>query len=108
MKIKSFECPKSIRNCEKNNVWNIRRLVVESFVPSTKLPNILYRRLSGFYLVMFLKLGPGLALPSFCVCHRSDFTIPFPPQADAISKFSSSPALKLFVQGLQHKFDESK
>ena len=33
IKIKSFECPKSIRNYEKkNNAWNIRRLVDESFI----------------------------------------------------------------------------
>ena len=38
IKIKSFECPKSIRNYEKNNAWNIRRLVYESFVPSTREP----------------------------------------------------------------------
>ena len=31
-----FECPKSLRNYEKNNAWNIRRLVDESFVPSTQ------------------------------------------------------------------------
>ena len=36
IKIKSFECPKSIRNYEKNNAWNIRRLVDESFVPATQ------------------------------------------------------------------------
>ena len=34
MKIKSFECTKSIRNYEKKNTLNVRRLVVESFVPS--------------------------------------------------------------------------
>ena len=32
IKINSFECPKSIRNYEKNIAWNIRRLVDESFV----------------------------------------------------------------------------
>ena len=31
MKMKSFECPKSIRNYEKKNVWNVRCLVDESF-----------------------------------------------------------------------------
>ena len=36
IKIKSFECPKSIRNYEKNNAWNIRHLVNESFVPTTQ------------------------------------------------------------------------
>ena len=36
MKIKSFECPKSIKKYEKNNAWNIRCLVDESFVPATQ------------------------------------------------------------------------
>ena len=36
MKVKSFECPKSIRNYEKKNAWNIRRLVNESFVPASQ------------------------------------------------------------------------
>ena len=35
-RIKSFECPKSIKNCEKNNAQNIRRLVCESFDPATQ------------------------------------------------------------------------
>ena len=34
--MKSFEWPKSMRNYEKNIAWNIRRLVHESFVPSTQ------------------------------------------------------------------------
>ena len=36
MKIKSFECPKSMKNHGKNNAWNIRRLVDESFVPANQ------------------------------------------------------------------------
>ena len=36
MKVKSFECPKSIRNYKKNNAWNIRRLVDNSFVPANQ------------------------------------------------------------------------
>ena len=36
MKIKSFECLKSINNYEKKNTWNIRCLVVESFVEATQ------------------------------------------------------------------------
>ena len=48
MKIKSFECPKSIRNYKKNNAWNIRRLVNESFVPPSQQTSILYCRLSDF------------------------------------------------------------
>ena len=34
MKIKSFECPKSIRNYENNNAWNIRHLIdlIDSFL----------------------------------------------------------------------------
>ena len=35
-KIKSFECPKSIRNYKKNNAWNIRHLVNDSFVPANQ------------------------------------------------------------------------
>ena len=46
MKIKSFECPMSIRNYEKNNAWNIRRLVDESFVPANQRTSELYCRLS--------------------------------------------------------------
>ena len=48
MKIKSFECPKSIRNHEKNKVWNIRHLVDESFIPATQQTRVLYCRLSDF------------------------------------------------------------
>ena len=33
IKIKSFKCPKSIRNYEKNNAWNIRCLVAETNKP---------------------------------------------------------------------------
>ena len=40
MKIKSFECPNSIRN------WNFRHLVNESFVPSAQWTSVLYCRLS--------------------------------------------------------------
>ena len=47
MKIKSFECPKSIRNYEKNT-WNVRCLVDESFVPSAQRASVLYWRLSDF------------------------------------------------------------
>ena len=47
MKIKSFECHKSIRNYEKKNTWNVRRLVDE-FVPSAQLTSVLYCRLSNF------------------------------------------------------------
>ena len=44
MKIKSFECPKSIRNYEKK----YRRLVDELFVPSAQGSSVLYCRLSDF------------------------------------------------------------
>ena len=50
MKIETFECPKSIRNYEKKNTWNVRRLVDESFVPSAQRTSILYCRLSDFML----------------------------------------------------------
>ena len=48
MKIKSFECPKSIRNYEKKNTWNVRHLVDESFVPSVQQTSVLYCRLTDF------------------------------------------------------------
>ena len=51
MKIKSFECPKSIRNYKKNNAWNIRRLVDESFVQANQRTSVLYCRLSDFKLM---------------------------------------------------------
>ena len=34
--MKSFECPKSIRNYIKKIAWNIRRLVDKSFVPANQ------------------------------------------------------------------------
>ena len=40
--------PKSIRNYEKKNNWNVRRLVDESFVPLANRTSILYCRLSDF------------------------------------------------------------
>ena len=64
LKIKSLECPKSIRNYEKKkrlgtskvyirnyekkNTWNIKRLVDDSFVPSSKQPSVLYCKLTDF------------------------------------------------------------
>ena len=49
MKIKSFECPKSIRNDEKNT-WNVRHLVNESFVPANQGISVLYCRFSDFWV----------------------------------------------------------
>ena len=48
IKIKSFECPKSIKSIEKNNTWNIWLLVDDSFVPSSKQPSVIYCRLTDF------------------------------------------------------------
>ena len=48
IKIKSFECPKPISNYKKNNAWNIRRLVNDSFVPANQRTSVLYCRLSHF------------------------------------------------------------
>jgi hypothetical protein len=42
IEIKSFERPTSIENYGKNNAWNIRGLVDESFIPSTQPPSVLY------------------------------------------------------------------
>ena len=49
MKKKYFECPESIRNYEKKNTWNFRRLVDESFVPSAQRTSVLYCRLTDFW-----------------------------------------------------------
>ena len=51
MKIKSFEFPKSIKSIKKNNAWNIRLLVDDSFVPSSKQPSVIYCRLTDFELI---------------------------------------------------------
>ena len=48
IKIKSFECPKSMKNYLKKNTWNIRHLVHDSFVPSSKRPRVLYCKLTDF------------------------------------------------------------
>ena len=48
-KIKSFECPKSIGNYKKNNAWDIRCLVDESFVPANQRTSVLCCRLSDLW-----------------------------------------------------------
>ena len=48
LKIRSFECPKSIRNYEKKKTWNVNHLVDDSFVPSAQQTSILYSRLTEF------------------------------------------------------------
>ena len=48
MEVNSFECSKSIKKCKKNNAWNIRPLVNESFVQANHQTRILYCRLSDF------------------------------------------------------------
>ena len=52
MKIKSFECPKSIKSIKNDNTWNIRLLVDNSFVPSPMQPSVIYCRLTDFCLMM--------------------------------------------------------
>ena len=48
IKIRSFECPKSIKNYEKTNAWIIRRLDNESFVSASQQTSILYCSLTDF------------------------------------------------------------
>ena len=48
IKIKSFESPKSIKKYQKKYTWNIRFLVDDSFVPSSKLPSMIYLLLTDF------------------------------------------------------------
>ena len=56
IKTKSFDCPKSINLGQsklliiKNNTWNIRLLVEDLFVPSSKQPSVIYCRLTDFKL----------------------------------------------------------
>ena len=52
IKIKSFECPKSIRNYEKNNAWSIRHLVDDLLVPSSKQPSVIYCRLTNLWFLL--------------------------------------------------------
>ena len=54
IEINSFECPKSLRNYEKNNAWNIRRLVNELFVPSTQWASVLYWRLLDLIRILYI------------------------------------------------------
>ena len=58
MKIKSLECPKSIKNYEKKNTWNVKRLVDNSVVPSTHQTRVLYNRLTDFYIHTLTSRNP--------------------------------------------------
>ena len=51
---KEFWVPKAYQKYEKKNIWNFRRLVDESFVPSAQRTNVLYCRLSDFWLQNYL------------------------------------------------------
>jgi hypothetical protein len=48
IKVKNFERPESIKSIKKNNTWNIRLLVNDSFVPSSNQPSVIYCRLTDF------------------------------------------------------------
>ena len=58
MKIKSFQCPKSIRNYEKKILGTLDN----SFVPSTQGTSVLYFRLLGFLVCFCLFKTVGLKL----------------------------------------------
>ena len=45
MKIKSFACPKSIRNYENKNAWNIRRLGGGSLGQTNQRTSVIYYKL---------------------------------------------------------------
>ena len=47
IEIKSFECLKVYKKYKKNNTWNIRLLVDDSFVPSYKQPSVIDWRIFG-------------------------------------------------------------
>ena len=62
MKIKYFECPKSIRTYEKENTWKIRCLVDESLVSSAQRTSVLYCRLLDFMSLVWPVLHMTAAL----------------------------------------------
>ena len=55
IKIKSFECPKSIKSIKKIILGTSRLLVDDLFVQSSKRPSVLYCRLTDFKTVNFAK-----------------------------------------------------
>ena len=59
-----------VRYYEKNNTWNIRRLVDESFVPVTQRPSELYWRFSDFKTLL-TKTGRPSAKIQFLELHVS-------------------------------------
>ena len=61
MKTNSFEYPNSIRNYEKKNTWNVKRLVDNSFVPLAHRTSELYSRLTAFNTLQ-------LKIPTFEMC----------------------------------------
>ena len=70
VKIKNFECSKSIRNNEKNNTWNIRSLVNGSFVQASQRTSVLYCRLMDFWwCICFFPGGSGTEIK--CTVHFS-------------------------------------
>ena len=55
---------------KKNNTWNIRRLVDDSFVPLSKQPSVLYCKLTDFMYSeiekkRYRETGPQLVLKCF-------------------------------------------
>ena len=48
---------KSIKSIKRNNTWNIRLLVDDSFVPSSKQPSVLYCKLTDFFIHSFFVLS---------------------------------------------------
>ena len=49
IKLKGFFAKNFENNYEKNNTWNIRRLVNETIIPSSQRPSVLYWRLSDLW-----------------------------------------------------------
>ena len=76
IKIKSFECPKSIKSMKKNNTWNIRLLVDDSFVPSSKQSCVIYCGLTDFKLPHCMQTMSKLhyTYQSFCLHPKTNYT----------------------------------
>ena len=90
MKLKSYECHKSIRNYIKKKTWNVRRLVNESFVPSAHQTNVLYWRLTVFY--------PGSPGQGLLVCLTWPARSIIGIYRERIFPLFSSKPIKMFMQ----------
>ena len=72
IKLKSFECPKSIRN-HKKYIWSVKPLVYDSSVPSAHRPRVLYSRLTDFWIVLPFFQFSVFGYASYAIFYRQHF-----------------------------------